>query len=309
VIVISGALVLVALVLLVLGLTQQDLNFVYGSIAVSLISFVFLVIGILQRRGEQPATAGAGADGDAGPPVTEGAAPPAQAVPAASAAKTGGAGSVPVGTAPVPTADDDEGEVFDDVDVLEPVGIGVLVVPGRPRYHVDGCRYLTGKAVEEVDVESAREQYSPCGVCKPEAAIEAMLAEPYDDEVVEEEEIEVEPAGAGVPVADEIEPTPEPVAPRRGGSRRADAASAAPTRSTGRATKAARSEPADDTAVAAGAAPAKAPARAGKVVVIPERGRFHTSSCRFVRDALGTEELTRTQAAKQGYKACGVCKP
>ncbi|HWH28642.1 MAG TPA: hypothetical protein VNU26_06705, partial [Mycobacteriales bacterium] len=67
-IVISGALVLVALVLLVLGLTMTDLNFVYGSIAVSLISFVFLVIGILQRRGEQPAEAGATA---AGPAVTE----------------------------------------------------------------------------------------------------------------------------------------------------------------------------------------------------------------------------------------------
>ena len=43
--------------------------------------------------------------------------------------------------------------------------------------------------------------------------------------------------------------------------------------------------------------------------MIPDRGRFHLPSCRFVRDALGTEELTRAQAGKQGYQACGVCKP
>ena len=50
-IVISGALVLVALVLLVVGLTMEDLPFVYGSIGTSLLAFVFLVVGVLQRRG------------------------------------------------------------------------------------------------------------------------------------------------------------------------------------------------------------------------------------------------------------------
>ena len=59
-IVISGALVLVALVLLIIGLVSTSLGFVYASIAVSVVSFVFLLVGILQRRGEQvpePATA------------------------------------------------------------------------------------------------------------------------------------------------------------------------------------------------------------------------------------------------------------
>ena len=51
-IVISGALVLVALVLLVIGLIQPELGFVYASIAVSVAAFVFLIIGVLQRRGE-----------------------------------------------------------------------------------------------------------------------------------------------------------------------------------------------------------------------------------------------------------------
>jgi hypothetical protein len=53
VIVISGALVLVALVLLVIGLVSSELAFVYASIAVSVVSFAFLIVGIMQRRGEQ----------------------------------------------------------------------------------------------------------------------------------------------------------------------------------------------------------------------------------------------------------------
>jgi len=50
VIVISGALVLVALVLLVIGVVSPELNYVYASIVVSLASGIFLLVGILQRR-------------------------------------------------------------------------------------------------------------------------------------------------------------------------------------------------------------------------------------------------------------------
>jgi hypothetical protein len=311
VIVISGALVLVALVLLVLGLTMTDLDFVYGSIAVSLVSFVFLVIGILQRRGE-PA---AGSASDA-PAVSDDAAPPAEAVPAASA-RTRAARRAPE---PV----DDGVLEDDDADALlaEPSGPVVLVVPGRPRYHVEGCRYLAGKDVEEVPVDLAREDYSPCGVCKPEDALAA------EDEPVEEV------LDSGVPGAADAEAdlAPEAVAPRRGrgSTRTATAPAATPARAatapakapakgakpakaakapSKAAAKAAASTPGAAPAEAPAAAPAKASARRGRVVVIPDRGKFHAPDCRFVRDALGTEELTRTQAGKQGYAPCGVCKP
>jgi len=50
VIVISGALVLVALLLLVIGVVSPELNYVYASIVVSLASGIFLLVGILQRR-------------------------------------------------------------------------------------------------------------------------------------------------------------------------------------------------------------------------------------------------------------------
>jgi hypothetical protein len=331
VIVISGALVLVALVLLVLGLTMTDLDFVYGSIAVSLVSFVFLVIGILQRRGEQPASSG--------PEVTEGATgkqdeddattKPVPVAAAAAPAKRGATGSVPV----VEDAD----EQYDD-DELEPGGGPVLVVAGRPRYHVEGCRYLTGKDAEELDVLDAREDgFTACGVCKPDEVLEEIYG-PYDevgDEELVEEEADDEVDDTGVPGAGDDEP--EPVRPRRGAGSRAvpEAVAAAPSgrgrgssaptkqlaksapavakKAPGKAAAKKAAAPATATVRAAGpaggAAASTAPTGRTKVVVIPDRDRFHVPSCRFVRDALGTEELSRSQADKQGYRACGVCRP
>lgn len=80
-IVISGALVLVALVLLVIGLIQPELGFVYASIAVSVAAFVFLIIGVLQRRGELISPSQAPTDppdvpaSGTGPPVQDDVAP------------------------------------------------------------------------------------------------------------------------------------------------------------------------------------------------------------------------------------------
>jgi hypothetical protein len=45
------------------------------------------------------------------------------------------------------------------------------------------------------------------------------------------------------------------------------------------------------------------------VVVVPDRDRFHRPQCRFVRDVAGATTLPKASAARQGYAACGVCKP
>lgn len=208
-IVISGALVLVALVLLVLGITT-GLAFIYASIAVSLLALAFLVIGVRQRRGEPlPVAVPAGAHPGAQPvespvdgPVGAGehggeddgeddgegvrVVPPAAA--ADDRAGYGPAGPQPVheerrvdpdagAAAPVhgaATVLRDEPPVEDDdVEDEQLEGAGtVLVVAGRPRYHLPGCRYLTGRTVEEVDVLDARDEgFTPCGVCKPDAVL------------------------------------------------------------------------------------------------------------------------------------------
>jgi outer membrane biosynthesis protein TonB len=343
VIVISGALVLVALVLLIFGITTTDLDFVYASIVVSLVSFVFLLIGILQRRGdrgsEAPASAPAGDQKDEPDHAEQ--EQPDEGVTAVVPRKREPAR--PRGSArveePVEEPAAEELEVVDE----ELVGGTVLVVPGRPRYHVAGCRYLTGKSATEVEVVDARDEgFSPCGVCKPDDAL--AVQEAAEEEVVEEEVVELaeEPAEQETPA--EREPEPEPVAAAAPARRSRSTASPkkAPTTRTPRTARTPRREPSAAAVAAAtapapeaatdsvleavaseapsaspaaaasdggAATPAKASRRTGNVVVIPDRGKFHRAECRYVRNAHDTSTLSRTAAARQGYDACGVCKP
>ena len=196
VIVISGALVLIALVLLVVGLLQHPLGYVYASIAVSLAAFGFLIVGIRQRRGE---LSGSGDGPGFTPSLTFGAGTPGSNVVTTNPSR----GSA---TAPEPAEPDTDAPDTDGPDIDPPVaaashqqpyaapgppvegdlpgadvnqGAGpVLIMPGRPRYHVAGCRYLLGKDAAEVDVRDARDEgFTPCGVCKPDQA----LAHPAPD--------------------------------------------------------------------------------------------------------------------------------
>lgn len=307
-IVISGALVLVALVLLIIGVVGPDLTFVYASIAVSLVSLVFLVVGILQRRGEStPAAETAPA-----PQVT-----PADEVTAVVPSQEARASMRKVVQEP-PAADTADAE-------LETGGT-VLVVEGRPRYHVEGCRYLSGKAAEAVDVLDAREEgFSPCGVCKPDDALAAAAqAEPVEEQldepatealVIDEpaaEEVDEEPVAEPAPAAKRASTRKAPT--RKAPARKAPAKAAATkavkapaAKALGRA--AVKAAPAAKAAPVKAATKAAAPARAGSVVVIPDRGKFHKAQCRFVRDVDGTEVMSKTAASRAGYAACGVCKP
>ena len=310
-IVISGALVLVALVLLIIGVVGPDLTFVYASIAVSLVSLVFLVVGILQRRGE---TAPAADAASTPPQVTPADASDVTAVVPSQEARASMRKVVQEPPAAASAAD-------------EPATGGtVLVVEGRPRYHVEGCRYLSGKSAEAVDVLDAREEgFSPCGVCKPDDALAAAAeAEPVEEQLPEG-------AATAEPVVEEDVPG-VPVAPARtrAATRKAPAKKAAVKAAPAVATKAVKAPAAKAPgraaakaapvaavkapASAAVKAPAKAaaaaaPARAGSVVVIPDRGRFHKAQCRFVRDVDGTEVMSKSAASRAGYAACGVCKP
>lgn len=157
-IVLSGALVLVALVLLVLGVTGPQLDLVHGSIVVSLVAMVFLGLSIRKRRGEVLPAAG----GTAGADLAAGGAQAGDPEPSAE----------PVSGQPLPEPVDPlAGPVVADTSDAE-LGSTVLVVPNRPRYHVPGCRYLTGKPAEDVDVVDAREAgFLACGVCDPDAVL------------------------------------------------------------------------------------------------------------------------------------------
>ena len=194
-IVISGALVLVALVLLVIGLLQHPLGYVYASIAVSLAAFGFLIVGILQRRGEisgpvgdpgvtPPPTFGAGTPGSnvvTTNPSRGRAEAPEPAEPITDAPNTDATDplepviSAPAATGPVqPPYAEPEPPVENDLDsaAVDELAGSVLIMSGRPRYHLPGCRDLLGQDAAEVDVRDARhEGFTPCGVCRPDQAL------------------------------------------------------------------------------------------------------------------------------------------
>jgi hypothetical protein len=138
----------------------------------------------------------------------------------------------------------------------------------------------------------------------------------------------VQPATAGAPYG----PTPEEAAREaapaeatavtaRPSARPAAAPEAPPRRKpAAAATEAAEAEeaaaPAATTTTTRKTTAKKAPAKktaarapSGQVVVIPERGTYHQSTCRFVKGRRDTERLTRTTAKRRGYSSCGVCKP
>jgi hypothetical protein len=48
----------------------------------------------------------------------------------------------------------------------------VLVIDGRPRYHLHGCVHLLGREHEPLPVSEAVELgFSPCGLCEPDSAL------------------------------------------------------------------------------------------------------------------------------------------
>jgi hypothetical protein len=329
VIVISGALVLVALVLLILGITVTDLNFVYASILVSLVSFVFLVIGIVQRRGDKSDAAPAGRDSASPASGGETSAAPVAAVAAPAGSRAGGpvADETPAhaGAQRDLARDEapDDDDYYDDEEIDPADDRAVVVVPGRPRYHAVGCRYLIGKQSETIHLLDARDEgFTACGVCKPDnvvardeevavvpaqEGVEAVVDLVYDDEPDEaaawsEQDQPAAREAAGDRAA-AAHPQPEPVGASSPRGRRAPA-------SRGRTPVVDNPTPAAAAAAASvQTAPARAGRRAGTVVVIPDRGKYHRPECRYVRGAVGAEQRTKTQASKQGFTACGVCKP
>jgi hypothetical protein len=84
--------------------------------------------------------------------------------------------------------DDDDDDGFDDEDppdepVAQQVSAGdqarvarmtneVLVIDGRPRYHLPGCVHLLGRDSEPLPVHEAVELgFTPCGLCEPDSAM------------------------------------------------------------------------------------------------------------------------------------------
>ncbi|MCO5996660.1 prolipoprotein diacylglyceryl transferase [Actinoallomurus rhizosphaericola] len=165
-IILSGVLVVLAIALLVTGIVTGNtgheilgldgLKLIYVSIGVSIVSALFLAVGVFLRRKElfgatAPATAKASGRTTARPVKAKarvGAGEDAAIVPVTSASAT---------------------DVPDETTVY--------VVPGRKRYHLETCRQLAGREKEELTFVEAREEgFTPCTACLPDTALAARAA-------------------------------------------------------------------------------------------------------------------------------------
>jgi len=55
----------------------------------------------------------------------------------------------------------------------------VLVVDGRPRYHLGGCRFLAGRSTVPLPLSTARRSgFTPCGLCRPDSTLLARARAP-----------------------------------------------------------------------------------------------------------------------------------
>jgi len=197
----SVLLILVALVLLGLGLAGLDQPLLYASILVSGLSALALIAGI--RRFPAAARAAQHASLIRGPHAgsASGLVVPTPRVRGAAAPRSvGRATPKPVGRARPPSpvahplpdgpADADLDALADqdhpvppdepaeqlttqrDIERLATLDAEVLVVDGRPRYHLEGCLHLLGREADPVPVAEAAEWgFTPCGVCRPAATL------------------------------------------------------------------------------------------------------------------------------------------
>lgn len=173
-IILSGLLVVGAIALLVAGLVVSDqevlglhgLQLIYISIAVSIVSFLCLAIGVFLRRKELFGTAPAR-------PAAPKSRQPGRAARQAAAR-----------TVEEPAERDEPTPLaFPMPSAQVPEDAIVHVVPGRKRYHLDTCRQLAGRQTEELTyIEAQEEGFSPCTACLPDTALAARAtAGPADD--------------------------------------------------------------------------------------------------------------------------------
>lgn len=176
----SILLVVVAVGLLIAGLTKHSNSMFYASIVTSALAAFTLIIG---ARQVVAAHSDENDDFDLGPATVDPAGDAATASEAAPGATRGrryprrGAGGPVSAQAPAERVPD-QGDPLDepaaervtpaDAAIVARLDAEVLVIDGRPRYHCEGCLHLLGRESERVPVREAVELgFTPCSLCEP----------------------------------------------------------------------------------------------------------------------------------------------
>ena len=178
-IVASLLLILVAVTLLVLGLTGGSSSLLISSIVASLLAAVTLVIGARQaaslRRarpesfdlGEpEPSFAESDLRGSDRAEAEESLAAPTVDEPEPAFVTQ----SIDEPAAEAATDDEPDPQPVTPSDAVRVAQLDaeVVVVDGRPRYHLADCPFLIGREPEPIGVNEAVELgFSPCGICRP----------------------------------------------------------------------------------------------------------------------------------------------
>jgi hypothetical protein len=206
VIVASLLLIVVAVVLLVTGLVNGSSGMLVGSIGTSLLAAVALVVGARQTAAaraeadngdedeqnesdayEEPVNRSRSARKASRETTRETTREPEQparsrvAERAAERVEPAGMTIPAQGGVVVSDLDDDEDPPDEPIAQRVPpadaariarMSTEVLVIDGRPRYHVAGCVHLLGRPQEPLPVNEAVELgFSPCGLCEPDSAL------------------------------------------------------------------------------------------------------------------------------------------
>lgn len=181
-IVASLLLILVAVTLLVLGLTGGSSSLLISSIVASLLAAVTLVIGARQAAVLRRSRADVPEGFDAAPPERSFAesdlrgsgqheAELSQSAPADDAPEPQSVTqSIDEPAAEAATDDEPEAQIVTPSDAVRVAQLDaeVVVVDGRPRYHLTDCPFLAGREFEPIGVNEAVELgFSPCGICRP----------------------------------------------------------------------------------------------------------------------------------------------
>jgi len=183
--VVSLLLILVAVALLVLGLTAGSSLLLTSSIAASLLAAVALMVGARQasaaRAGGRKTRAGRDGRGT-GATHRDTATASARRDPERSTTEAGENGwrqppGSPASGAGGLFADEPPAQPVQPTDLRRLAGLetAVHVMDGRPRYHLADCRHLRDRPAETLTVaEAVGLGFSPCGWCRP---VTALLAE------------------------------------------------------------------------------------------------------------------------------------
>ena len=173
----SVLLVAVAAVLLVLGLVTQNDTLLYSSIAGSALAALALIVGVRQlpaaRLPEVDFDVRTGGPGPGSwPPRPIGRAVP----PPQSRVDNAAEGMAPADLDALDDADsivpadepDEQAASERDRAAVSRLATEVVVVDGRPRYHLEGCLHLLGlHAARLPALEAVELGFTPCAMCTP----------------------------------------------------------------------------------------------------------------------------------------------